>query len=258
MLSSIRSDPWWQPPNDGLQLRQRERIVAQRLAAYQRRDARAATEAGLNPAAAPFVPTGAAQGAEAYRTLLFMVNCVQAHLSDAENMDTQVRNANRGHVDDWHDDWQDEGEAMADVRAVENPATDDAPPTEQDERAAVGGLSQDLRDRIERNRAVAIQRKIDRRVYGPIAPNFSAAKSYDGLSENRVYKRGPDGLGYYIDARPIQQVVLSELLYPLEVAPPLPLELSKLVGDDPKHKHQRPFTVPTPNRRINGRGSKEY
>ena len=87
------------------------------------------------------------------------------------------------------------------------------------DRGLPGGLSQDVKDRIERNRTAAMQRKIDRRVYGPIAPNFSAAKCYDGLRENRVYKRGPEGLGYYIDVGPVQRVGLLEELHPLDVAP---------------------------------------
>ena len=139
---------------------------------------------------------------------------------------------------------------MADLRALESPASE-PPPPDQDEREAEGRLSQELRDRIERGRAAAIQRKIAQRVYGPVAPNFSAAKHYHGVRENRVCKSGPEGRGYYVDVGPVQQVALRELLFPLEAAPPVPLEMSKLVGDGPRPKHQRPVTVPTPCRRRN-------
>lgn len=50
--------PWWQPPNDGLYPRQRERIESQRLAAYERRDAKTAADATLAAAPAPDLERG--------------------------------------------------------------------------------------------------------------------------------------------------------------------------------------------------------
>ena len=65
-------------------------------------------------------------------------------------------------------------------------------------------------------------------------PPFAPAKKYDGERENRVFKTGEAGLGYYIDAGPIQHVNLSDLLHPLEAAPPVPIELVKCVSDTEK------------------------
>ena len=139
------------------------------------------------PLASPASGVRAGVTEAAYSTLLFMVNCLQQQQDDRARQEFAT--------DDWG---QDEHEAMADLRAAEAPAYE-LPPTEHEERemdrGVPGGLSQDVKDRIERNRAAAMQRKIDRRVYGPIAPNFSAAKSYGGRRENRVYKRGPESLG---------------------------------------------------------------
>ena len=239
MLSSIRSDPWWQPPNDGLQPRQRERITAQRLAAHQRRDARATMHVDVTQAAC--------------KTLLFMVNCVQAHQQQQQESTAvpHVWNADAPTFmpqDRQDDGLQDEGEAMADLRAAEASACEQ-PPTEQDENAVEGGLSREFRDRIEMNRKAAIQRRNDRRVYGPAAPKFTAEKSYQGLRENRVFKTGVAGLGYYMDEGPTQPIELLQFVLPMEAAPLVPLELHKLLPDKVKPHRRNIITTPSPCRR---------
>ena len=113
-----------------------------------------------------------------------------------ESSDVAVETAVHPHLagpeaDDW---WQDEQEAMADMRNMEVPASD-RPPNEQEEREAEvsgpGELTQELKDRIAKNREEAMQRKLDRRIFGPVAPTFTPAKSFDGSRETGFSKKGP-------------------------------------------------------------------
>ena len=146
------------------------------------------------------------------------------------------------------DGLQDEGEAMADLWDAEvalagsGEAWQDGPPSLAEVRDAAEEALDDARRR--RNDE---QEHEARRLLCPMPPPFAPAQKCDGERENRVFETGEAGLGYYIDAGPIQHVNLSDLLHPLEAAPPVPIELVKCVSDT--EKRRAPFTAPTPCRR---------
>ena len=107
--------------------------------------------------------------------------------------------------DDWY---QEEQDAIEEQRAADAAEEHHRPP-DPEEVAAVA------EEALEQ----AIQRRADVLI-GPLAPQFMPEKSYQGHREGRVFKKGAEGMGYYVDLGPIEQRSLSDILCPLLASPP--------------------------------------